>query len=970
MLKADPLIRTKLRLPFTRPSLVPRARLQARMVEGLRGPLTLVVAPAGFGKTTLVAACVAEGGRPVAWLSLDKDDNQAGRFLSYLISAVQAAAPAPFESEAAQLLAASPETPPETLLTVLVNDLDRAGPALTLVLDDYQLMSSPAVHAAVAFLLEHAPSTFHLVITTRSDPPLPLSRLRARAQTVELRAADLRFTEPEAMQFLNDVMGLSLDAQAVAAIEERTEGWVAGLQLAALSMRNRQDVGAFIAGFSGTNRHILDYLLEEVLAREPETVQAFLLQTASLTRLTGPLCDAVTGAAGGQAMLEQLERRNLFVVPLDDDRRWYRYHHLFADLLQARLHQSGPGQVARLLARAAEWCEREGHVADAVSYALAAPDYAKAAGLVEKYWAPTTSAGEIETVWSWLQALPEATVRHSAPLSAAYAWVLWLTGQVGAIEAHLDDAERALGEGRGADAVNDAVLPIFLAALRSIVARYQGEFETATTLAERALSILQGAPVEAPVEAPHAAPPLRSTGLAVREPGYAADAWLPERLPPPDNAQLRAIIWLALATASDGAGDLERAVSAYAETIRWSRLSGSAAGVTGVTYRLVGALRCLGRLRAADAAVSEALDYMRAQGMARLPAAGILHLALSELWVERNDLEAAHAHLAQSLELGKWSGRLDAARNTGYVLSRLRQAQQDTAGALAAVAEAEATLGQPAPALARSELRALRARVLVWQGNLAEAAQCADEAVRLAGRDRGQTGQTAALAAIRVRVAQSIAKSPLVDNSGLGPLRQAQRAVGIHEGGTRSGPGEAAALLTSALAAAEAAGRWGVALELRLLRSLALARQGDTQAAEADLGQALALARPEGYVRVFLDEGRPMQALLSQWLAQAGASPVRDYAAHLLSQFKAECPNAPTEPEKAPPVDGLIEPLSPRELEVLRLMALGKTNPQVARQLVVSPGTIKAHAASIYRKLDVANRTEAVARARQLGILA
>jgi LuxR family maltose regulon positive regulatory protein len=330
--KADTLIRTKLRPPFIRAELVPRPRLQEQIARGLRGPLTPITAPAGFGKTTLVASCIVSYGLPVAWLSLDKDDNQVGRFLNCLVAALQQADNR-IGSEAAQFLAAAPQAPARVILTSLINDLDTASKEIVLVLDDYQFVDSQAVHEEVGLLLDHCPKTFHLVIATRSDPPLPLARLRARGHTVELRAADLRFTEPEAAQFLNDVMGFRLDAGSVAVLEERTEGWIAGLQMAALSMRDRQNVAGFIAGFSGTNRYILDYLLEEVLAREPEEVQAFLLQTAILTRLTGPLCDAVTGASGGQEMIEKLERRNLFVVPLDDDRRWYRYHHLFADLL-------------------------------------------------------------------------------------------------------------------------------------------------------------------------------------------------------------------------------------------------------------------------------------------------------------------------------------------------------------------------------------------------------------------------------------------------------------------------------------------------------------------------------------------------------------------------------------------------------------------------------------------------------------
>jgi len=927
MPKLDTLIRTKLSLPFIRPALVPRPRLQERVAQGLRRPLTLIAAPAGFGKTTLAASAVARCALPVAWLSLDKEDNQAGRFLDYLIAALHGA-DGRIGRDAAQLMAGMQAASWEGVLGSLVNDIHATATDRVLVLDDYQFIRSQAVHEQVAFLLEHAPSTFHLLIATRSDPPLPLARLRARGQMVELRAADLRFTDVEAAHFLNEVVGLDLDAPSVARLEARTEGWIAGLQMASIALqshlatRGREDVEGLVGAFAGTHRFIMDFLLEEVLAREPDEVQAFLLQTAILTRLTGTLCDAVTGVAGGQEMLERLEQRNLFIVPLDGERRWYRYHHLFADLLQARLRQSGSDRVAQLYARAAEWCEGADQVAEAVGYALAAHDYERAARLVATAWRQTTDQGEIETVWSWLTALPEDVLRNSAPLSLASGWVCWLRGQIGAIEPHLADAERVLDEpivSTGVDEDATGAQPhAELAALRAFVARYTNRFEAAVAFADRALHLLP------PEGAPQA------------------------------NVQLRPLIALAQATAYDGAGDLERAVDAYAETIRLSRLRASAAGVTGITYRLSGLLRLLGRLQAAEAACREAFSYIQAHGMDRLPAAGILHVATSEVLVERNDLEAAEAHLAQALELGKWSGRLDAVRNAAYALSRLRLARHDAPGALAAVQEAEATLGEPPSPLAKAELLALKAGIWLRQGVLREAKGCVQEAVQLAGWDRGLTGQLLSLAQARVILAQH--------NSG-----------------------EAVARLAPSLAAAEEAGRLGAAIELRILRSLAQARWGEPQEAEKDLARALALAQPEGYVRLFLEEGQPMQVLLVQWLAHAGGSPLCDYASQLLAQFDAEGQVAPGVREDAVPTGGLsasravsggepseellVEPLTPRELEVLDLLALGRTNKEIARQLVVSPGTVKAHTSHIYGKLDVANRTEAVARARQLGIL-
>lgn len=917
MQTTDPILRTKLRRPVIRQGLVSRPELQAQIERGRTVPLTLITAPAGFGKTTLVASCVADCDLPVAWLSVDKNDNQVGRFLRYLVAALQAANPA-IGKEAAQLLAPPSDAIAEAVLIRLINDLDAAGSEMILVVDDYQLITNPAVHEAVAFLLNYCPNNLHLVINTRSDPPLPLSRLRARGQIIELRTADLRFTAAETVQFLNNVMYLNLDEKAVATLEARTEGWIAGLQMAALSMRGRQDPDHFIQEFAGTNRFIMDFMLEEVLAREPEDVQAFLLQTAILHRLTGPLCDAVTGSAGGQAMLEQLERRNLFLVPLDDDRRWYRYHHLFADLLQARLYQLGPERVSKLLSRAAEWCEQDGQIDEAVSYALAAQNDSQAARLIEKHWQQAANNGEIQTVFSWLNALPADLLKNSAPLSVAFCMVLWLTGQVGAIEAHLENAERALAKldqsGQVEPDDNLAELRMVITAMRSFVARYHEQYETAIELAEHALRLI------------------------------------PEDLPALGRDQLRSLAFLALGSAYDGAGDLEKAVYSYTEVIRASRLSANATGVAGITYRMIGALRLLGRLREADAACREALGFMGSQGMSRLPAAGILHVAMSEVLFERNDFEAAEAHLAQGIELGKWSGRLDAAKNVAYVLSRMRLARQDTAGALAAIHEAEASQVEPVSPLVKAELLALKARILVRQGVMNDAARCVEEAARRTGNEQGQTRSIVDLAACRVFVAQH-------------------------------GSEEAIAYLSHSITEAEAKGRLGIVIELRILRSLALFQQGKNQEAEEDLERALTLAEKEGFVRIFIDEGQSMQMLITQWLAHAASNPLRNYALRLLAQFHAEPGPASTGPDIHHPTGGLlnpgarstgsslVEPLTDRELEVLQLMAQGCTNEAIARRLIVARGTIKAHAASIYRKLDVANRTEAVARARQLGLL-
>ncbi|MCB8924247.1 MAG: tetratricopeptide repeat protein [Ardenticatenaceae bacterium] len=887
MTMVTPLIRTKLRVPLIRQTLVPRLRLQQKITHGLRGPLTLVTAPAGFGKTTLVTSSLAQNEVPVAWLSLDAEDNGNGRFLHYLFAALQTIYPA-LGSEAQQLLAADPQAPAELILTTLVNDLDASGQEICLVLDDYHCIHRERVHTAVTFLLEHAPQNLHLLIASRSDPPLPLARLRARGHVVELRAADLSFTQAEAAQFLNEVMGLHLNTALVGTLASKTEGWIAGLQMAALSLREREDVHHFIEAFSGTNRHILDYLLEEVLAQEPEATQTFLLQTAFLQRLTAPLCEAVLESEGSQIMLETLEKQNLFVVPLDDDRQWYRYHHLFADLLRAKSQQSQP--VAELLSRAAVWCERNGQVNEAIGYALTAQNYELAAQFITQHWGTAVGRGEIETVYGWLNALPQALIRQRASLGIAFSWIQWFTGQIEAIEQYLPDAAQVQDQCKepGED------LPAQLAALKALVARHKNEFATAVRLGGQALSLL------------------------------------PAQLPTAKDAQLRSMVFTVLASAYSGLGDLENAVTAYRETIQWSRLSGSASGVAGITYRLAGALRLLGRLRDAEAACREALTILEAQSMTRSPAAGILHLALSEVLLEQNRLDEAENHLSQGVELGKWGGRLDAARNAAFAQARLCAARHDLAGALTAVQKAITSLGERPSPLALSELLALKAKLLVWQGNLVEAAHCAETAVTLAGNDQGQTGQLAALAHLRVALAQI-------------------------------GSAEEIPAITQALAAAQVKEHLGIVLELTLLRSLAYVRHDAVAQALADLEQALALAISEGFVRVFIEEGAPMRHLLNQWLAENSAHPLRRGALHLLEQFGVESSSLAA--------SELVEPLSQRELEVLQIIALGKTNEEIAQQLIIARGTVKAHTSSIYRKLDVANRTEAVARARLLGLL-
>ncbi|HWQ83161.1 MAG TPA: LuxR C-terminal-related transcriptional regulator [Anaerolineales bacterium] len=937
---------TKLRIPFTRPQLVDRPRLQVRTAEGLRGPLTLITAPAGFGKTTLVASGVANCGMPVAWLSLDKDDNQAGRFLNYLVTALQEADNT-IGSEAAQLITASQQAPPEAVLTSLINDLDTVGGEIALVLDDYQYLTSKAAHAAVAFLLEHRPDSLHLVIATRSDPPLPLARLRARGQTVELRAADLRFTVPEAAQFLNEVMGLSLDAEAVTLLEERTEGWIAGLQMAALSMRDRNDKRGFIEGFSGTHRYILDYLLEEVLASQSPEVQRFLLCTSILERLTAPLCDAILKDEAGDTsiilppssvILEYLEQANLFLVPLDDERRWYRYHHLFTDLLRARLDQIYQGLAPRLHARAAAWLEQEKMMVEAVNHALAAGEQDYAARLVEENTTRLLAQGELNALMGWVGVLP-AELRLARPwLCVHQAYALAFAGQLADVPPLLAQAEAA----KGVTATQDATYVVGKSEETGI--------PSAATFETRAF---KGA-----VAAIRA-----MTAVMVGQDGEAiSQAQQSSELLPEENLWDRAAAAWALGYALRSLGRLREARAAFEEQIRLGLAMGNIwTLVTGLTD-LANVVRAQGQIRQARALFEEALTEASKQGARSLGYIARMEASLASVLYEQNELEAANRLLTEAIAHTRQWPNPNHLAYAFALQARVLLAKGDLQGARSLVGKADQV--RRSAALTRLNKRMVEAELIrVWLAlqaagfGLEPGDQLKEQATTLVEEWQDElVSSTENVAAFMDEGAETAAIT----------LARVLLAAGRTE--------EALSLLERVTHDAQAAGHTERLINSLILTTIASRRSeafSDDQiiAALPALEEALSLAESGGYVRVFLDEGQSMQVLIAQWLSHAGINPLRSYAVRLLSHFEAE-PNAViAAQDKVVPTGNLIEPLSQRELEVLRLIALGKTNLEIARQLIVSRGTIKAHAASIYRKLDVTNRTEAVARARQLGIL-
>jgi LuxR family maltose regulon positive regulatory protein len=674
------LLTTKLCAPRTRPNLVARSRLRDALAAGEGRALTLVSAPAGFGKTTLLSEWLEDRSvdeSSVAWVSVDESDNDPARFLTYLITALQNVEEGIGEGVLASLR--SPEPPPvEAVVGALINELADLSREITIVFDDYHLIASEPVHEAVSFLLEHLPENVHLVVASRTDPPFSLPKLRARDQMTEIRAADLRFTSEEATAFLSDSMGLMLSAGDVGVLEEVTEGWVAALQLAALSMRDREDVSGFVEAFSGSNRHVLDFLAEEVLEGQPEGVREFLLQTSVLERMSAPLCDTLTDRSDGQEMLERLERDNLFVVPLDDERRWYRYHHLFADFLRGRLRRESPEHAGELHLLASGWYEGNGHLAEAIGHALSAPDYERAARLIEQEIKETWSRGEGPTVLGWLEALPTGAKRRRPRLITEHALALVLTGRPNDAEPVLQEAERAAGE---AIIGKDRRYLLGLAsAIRSWRARLRGDAPESVELARRALSLL---PNE---EAPHR--------------NFAA---------------------VCLGDALRSIGDLSAASEAFAEAAEIGRaagyVDGTLAGV--VLHARVQAER--GRLREAEEAFRRAQRLLTEEGFELLPAAGVVHIGMGVLLYERNDLDGAERELNRGMQLAERAREVSSLVWAYITFSQVKRARGDEERALEMAHEAERVARASGANLQIAIAGGWMTRLRLARGDLAEA---------------------------------------------------------------------------------------------------------------------------------------------------------------------------------------------------------------------------------------------------------
>ena len=858
---ATSILATKLYIPPPRPKIVLRPRLIERLNECLSSgcKLTLISAPAGFGKTTLVSEWLAGCKRPVAWLSLDEGDNDPTRFLTYLVAALQTIATNIGEGVLGVLQSPQPPST-ESILTALLNEITTISDNFILVLDDYHVIDSQPVDQALVFLVEHLPPQMHLVIATREDPHLPLARLRARGQLTELRAADLRFTPSEAAEFLNQVMGLNLSAEDIAALETRTEGWIAGLQLAAISMQGHQDAASFIQSFTGSHHFVLDYLIEEVLHQQPENVQTFLLRTSILDRMCGPLCDAVLGSPSpnGQEILEYLEHANLFIVPLDDERRWYRYHHLFGDLLRQRLGK--PKEFAEFHLRASQWHEENGDLGAAFHHAIAAGDFVRAAGLAEAAWQGMNESFQSAAWLGWVKKLPDKLIRTRPVLCTQIAQAFTDTGELEASELRLQDAERCLD---GSELANEAQLkplPAMIALTRAYNAQVQGDPAATVKYAELALQLI-----------------------------------------PEDDFDRRARATTILEVIHWASGNLESAIRGIGDWMERLTQLGNHVFVVASAFAVADLLVGLGRLSEAERTYQDALQLAAQHGPEAEHITAHHHLGLSMIYRQRGDDTLAAHHLKRAAELGLQTTLVDWLYRWHVAQAQLKEAAGDLETALALLDEAKRVYIQTLVPDLRP-IAALKARIYLKQGRPDKARAWAAERGLSLADEVSYLHEFEHLTLARLEIA-----NPLVN-----------------------------ALLARLLQAAEAQKRRGSALDILLVQALAHEAQGNRPQALAALERALALAEPEGYVRIFVDEGEAMRLLIEKQ-SRNRDHPLSDYVDKLLAAF--------TQPVAAPKSaiihqkSDMIEPLSERELEVLKLLRSELSGPEIAHQLIVSLNT-------------------------------
>jgi len=904
------ILSTKLFIPRPRTNLVSRPRLINRLNAGQDKKLTLIAAPAGFGKTTLLSEWIPKSPHCVTWLSLDEGDHSTSRFWTYFTAALQTLSPELGKGAQALLHSIQPPTI-ESILTVLINEINAFGDSFVHVFDDYHLIESAEIDRELAYLIDHQPSNLHLIITTREIPHLPLARLRARNQFNELRASDLRFTFSEVAGFLH-AMDLNLTPEDIQALEDRTEGWIAGLQLAALSMQGRKDVPEFIQAFAGSHRYIVDYLIEEVLQRQSECVRSFLLQTSILEQLNGPLCDAVSGQVECEVLLENLERGNYFVIPLDDRRHWYRYHHLFGDVLRMHLMAEQPDLVPVLHRRASEWYEQNGSAAEAIRHALAGQDFERAATLIERAYPAMTRSRQEAILLGWLKTLPEAVVRHRPVLCNLYAGALMQTGELEGVETWLLAAEMFLTTALEGHAQPDIFPPM------EVVDQEELRRLPGAVAMHRAGQALMFGNVAATIQHARRVLDLAPQDDFLRRGGAAA---------------LQGLAFWTL-------GDLEAARQIYPEAIGYLQRAGYLADSIGCALALADIVIAQGHLHTAMVIYEQALRLASEHGETNLRGTADMLVGMSELYYEHNDLHSAAQCLLRAKEQGELTGLPQNRYRLCVAMARIRQAEGDPHEALGLLDEAERQfMGDFSPNV--RPIAAMKARLYARQGRLDEALDWARKQGLSPEGDLSYLREFEHITLARILLARN--KSDPSES----PLREAIR------------------LLERLLKAAEEGGRMGIAIEILVLQALVYQTLSQLTAALLPLQRALALAEPEGYTRIFVDEGSSMRDLLRE---AAARRIMPAYTGKLLAALAGGQPGGVVE-SLSPLPQSQIEPLSQRELEVLRLFKTELSGPEIARELVVALSTVRTHTKSIYSKLNVNSRRAAVKRAIELGLI-